>query len=59
METQKPIYEIHALHTEWLNKLAFYADDLKVMQKRIEEVVAKNTDKTVLARIIQIMIAIL
>lgn len=47
--TQKPIYEIHSEHKEWLNKLAFYADDLKIMQNRISEVASKTSNKEMLS----------
>lgn len=48
MDTQKA-YTLHEEHKTWLNKLAFYADDLMVLEKRLQEVVSKNTDKEVLA----------
>lgn len=41
----------HAEHTKWLSAMAFYKDEIKIMQKRIEEVAAKNTSKDVLAKI--------
>lgn len=41
----------HAEHTKWLNELAFYKDDIKVLQKRIEEVMSKNTNKEVAVNI--------
>jgi len=37
------IYSQHQEHTEWMNKLSFYKDELKIMQKRLEEVISKNT----------------
>ncbi|MCC6372316.1 MAG: hypothetical protein IT236_15035 [Bacteroidia bacterium] len=37
------IYSQHQEHAEWMNKLAFYKDEIVVMQKRIDEVSAKNT----------------
>jgi hypothetical protein len=48
MDTQKA-YTLHEEHKTWLNKLSFYADDILILEKRLEEVVAKNTDKEVLA----------
>lgn len=48
MDTQKA-YTLHEEHKTWLNKLSFYADDITILQKRLEEVVGKNTDKEVLA----------
>lgn len=37
------IYTQHGEHVEWLNKLSFYKDDIGIMQKRLEEISAKNT----------------
>src|ERR1700751_2476745 len=41
------IYSQHYEHTQWLNKLAFYMDEITVMQKRIEEIASKNNSKEV------------
>ena len=41
------IYSQHYEHTQWLNKLAFYNDEISVMQKRLEEISSKNTSKDV------------
>jgi len=49
METKKTIYQLHEEHKTWLNKLAFYKDELSIMQNRIAEVAGKNTSKEVLA----------
>ncbi len=46
---QKYMYELHAEHKEWLNKLAFYKDEIKMMRNRLAEVAKKNTDKEVQA----------
>jgi len=51
MSTQKSITTMHAEHTEWLNKLLFYKDDLKIMQHRLEEVAAKNNFKECLIQV--------
>lgn len=48
MET-KTIPELHREHTEWLNKLAFYADDLKIMEHRVKEMIQRAPEKDVLA----------
>ena len=48
MNTQKPIAELHVEHKEWLNKLLFYKDDLKIMQSRLDEIASKNNIKEVL-----------
>ena len=45
------IYSQHYEHTEWLNKLSFYVDEISVMQKRIEEIAQKNTAKEVRIKI--------
>lgn len=37
------IYSQHHEHSEWLNKLSFYDDELTLMQKKLEEVSSKNT----------------
>ena len=49
METKKTIYQLHEEHKTWLNKLLFYKDELKIMDKRILEVAEKNTSKEVRA----------
>ncbi len=41
----------HAEHTKWLNDMAFYKDEIKIMQKRIELIASKNTAKDVLLKI--------
>ena len=45
------IYTQHEEHTEWLSKLAFYKDEIPVLQKRIEEVIQKNTSKEVAQKV--------
>jgi hypothetical protein len=37
------IYTQHEEHTDWLNKLSFYKDELKMMQEKLEEISSKNT----------------
>lgn len=39
------IYNQHHENTEWLSKLKFYKDEIAIMQKRIDEVSAKNTSR--------------
>ena len=41
------IFNQHSEHGEWLSKLDFYNDELKIMQSRLEEVNGKNTTKEV------------
>lgn len=49
MTTQK-IYTQHENNIEWASNLAFYKDELKIMEKRLKEIVSKNTSKEVLAQ---------
>lgn len=37
------IYDQHIEHSEWLMKLSFYADESKIIQKRIDEISVKNS----------------
>ena len=37
------IYDQHSEHTEWLKKLSFYTDEVKIMQERLEEISSKNS----------------
>jgi len=46
---KKYVYDLHAEHREWLNKIAFYKDEIKIMRHRLEQVTEKNTSKEVLA----------
>lgn len=50
METKK-VYDLHAENKEWLNNLAFYKDEIKVMQNRISEITSKNSNPEVLKQI--------
>lgn len=43
--------ELHQLHKEWANKLNFYRDDIKSLEKRVEEIASKYTDTEVLSMI--------
>ncbi len=46
---QKLMYDLHAEHREWLNKLSFYKDEVKIMRDRLTEIANKNTDKEMLS----------
>jgi hypothetical protein len=48
---KKPIYTLHAEHTEWRNRILFYRDDLNVLKKRLDEVASRNTDKEIQAMV--------
>lgn len=43
--------ELHQLHREWANKINFYRDEIKLLEKRIEEIASKYTSKEVLAMV--------
>lgn len=45
------MYSQHQDHNGWLNKLAFYNDELKMMQEKLEEVNGKNTGADVKKKI--------
>ena len=45
------VYSQHYEHTQWLSKLSFYADEISVMQNRLDEIAAKNTAKEVKMKI--------
>ncbi len=40
--TKEKIYNQHAENMVWTNTINFYKDDLKVLSKRLEELVSKN-----------------
>ncbi len=50
MKTEK-VYSQHEENKEWANKLSFYKDELKIMEKRLGEIVSKNTATDVLAKL--------
>ena len=48
MEAQGTIYTQHKENKEWISKLAFYKDEIKMLTGRIEELASKNTFNEVL-----------
>jgi hypothetical protein len=50
MKTEK-VYSQHEENKEWANNLAFYKDEIRVMEHRLEEIVSKNTSTEVLAKL--------
>ncbi len=40
---KKRIGDLHADHKQWQSDASFYADELKVFRKRLDEVAQKNT----------------
>lgn len=51
MKEQEKIYDLHAEHTEWSNKLIFYKEEIGIMQGRLEEVASKNNNKDLLKQV--------
>ena len=48
---KKRISDLHADHRQWLSDASFYADELKVFQKRLNEVAQKNTGAAVAGQV--------
>jgi hypothetical protein len=53
MSESEFIYKQHEENTEWLNKLKFYKDEIKIIQHRLEEIAGKNNNKEILALVEQ------
>ena len=51
MNKGESIISLHHEHTEWINKLNFYKDDLIVFNNRLSEIAAKNTKNDILAEV--------
>ena len=51
MNKNETIINLHHEHTEWINKLNFYKDDLIVFNNRLSEIAAKNTKNDILAEV--------
>lgn len=51
MSTKAGIYELHEEHKVWNNKLDFYKDDITILERRLEELVTKNSSQEVRAEI--------
>ncbi len=47
MDNKAYIFELHDEHTQWLNDLKFYKDQLKKFEERLAHISAKNSDKEV------------
>lgn len=50
MKTEK-IYTQHEENKEWMNKVSFYKDEIRIMKGRLEEIVTKNTSGEVTAQV--------
>lgn len=47
----KHINDLHFEHQVWLNALSFYKEEIGIFEKRLEEVVTRNTVTEVLAQV--------
>lgn len=43
--------DLHHDHREWLNALQFYKEDLAILERRLEDIVRRNTHQEVLAEL--------
>jgi len=48
---KKLVYDLHAEHVEWINKMLFYKDEIVDMRRRLSEVASKNSEKEVQAMV--------
>ncbi|MFI5203153.1 MAG: hypothetical protein ACHQF2_01560 [Flavobacteriales bacterium] len=48
MNNKKHAGELHQEHTTWNNKMAFYKDELRIMNSRLAEIAVKYTSRDVL-----------
>lgn len=51
MKTITHMIDLHEDHKLWAKELDFYADELKIYNKRLEELVVKYTNKEMLAEL--------
>jgi predicted nuclease with TOPRIM domain len=51
MSTKAGIYELQEEHKVWNNKLDFYKDDITILERRLEELVTKNSSQEFRAEI--------
>jgi predicted nucleic acid-binding Zn-ribbon protein len=51
MENKAQLTEAHAKMIDWVKELAFYKDELKTFQTRLQEVVARNNKQEILAEV--------
>jgi uncharacterized membrane protein YgaE (UPF0421/DUF939 family) len=48
---KESIYKQHEENTDWLNRLDFYKEDIKILTKRLEEIATKNSATEVLSEV--------
>jgi chromosome segregation ATPase len=53
--TEKPVKrhlnDLHFDHQEWLNRLRFYKDEIHIFERRLEDIVKRNTTQEVMAEL--------
>jgi hypothetical protein len=49
MSNTESVYKQHEENTEWMNKLNFYKDEIRIMNGRLEEIASKNSSTDALA----------
>jgi hypothetical protein len=47
--TKVDIQKLHFEHQLWMNELSFFADEIKIYERRLEDLVGKSKDKEMLA----------
>ncbi len=48
---KKPVYDLHRENQEWISKLSFYEDEIKILKHRIEEVAKANNKIDIMAMV--------
>lgn len=51
METKENIYKQHAENTDWMNRLAFYKEEITILKELLAEIASKNSNKEVLKQV--------
>ena len=49
MSNTESVYKQHEENTEWMNKLNFYKDEIRIMNGRLEEIASKNSSTDALS----------
>lgn len=48
---RRHLSDLHFDHQEWLNRLRFYKDEINIFERRLEEIVKRNTTQEVMAEL--------
>ena len=48
METRENIYTQHAENADWMNRLAFYKEEITILKELLAEIAQKNTSQETL-----------